>query len=177
MVVDFALPDMSGFDLLEGLKKELGLYDLPIIVYTAKEMSPKEETRRRKLSESIIIKDARSPERLLAETSLFLHRASAKLPAATRKMLEDEQRTDPALVGKKVLVIDDDVRNIFSLTSLLERHGMEVLFSENGRDGIELLKDTPDVDAILVDVMMPDIDGYETMRQIRKIRRFKSTPI
>ena len=177
MVVDLGLPDMSGFDLLERLKKELGLYDMPVIVYTASELSSKEETRLRKLSESIIIKDARSPERLLAETSLFLHRASAKLPAATRKILEDEQRTDPALVGKKVLVVDDDVRNIFSLTSLLERHRMEVLFSENGRDGIELLKHTPDVDAILVDVMMPDIDGYETMRQIRKMRGFKNTPM
>ncbi len=108
MVVDFALPDMSGFDLLEGLKKELGLYDLPIIVYTAKELSPKEETRLRKLSESIIIKNGRSPERLLAETSLFLHRASAKLPPEKRKMLEEEQKVDPALNGKKVLVIDDD---------------------------------------------------------------------
>jgi HAMP domain-containing protein/signal transduction histidine kinase/CheY-like chemotaxis protein len=177
MVVDLGLPDMSGFDLLERLKKELGLYDMPVIVYTASELSSKEETRLRKLSESIIIKDARSPERLLAETSLFLHRSPAKLPPATRKILEEEQRTDPALVGKKVLVIDDDVRNIFSLTSLLERHRMEVLFSENGRDGIELLKHTPDVDAILVDVMMPDIDGYETMRQIRKMRGFRNTPM
>ena len=177
MVVDLGLPDMSGFDLLERLKKELGLYDLPVIVYTAKELSAKEETRLRKLSESIIVKDVRSPERLLADTSLFLHRASAKLPPAKRKILEEEQRTDLILAGKKVLVVDDDVRNIFSLTSLLERHRMEVLFAENGRDGIEILKYTPDVDAILVDVMMPDIDGYETMCEIRKMRKFKSTPI
>jgi CheY-like chemotaxis protein len=177
MVVDLGLPDMSGFDLLERLKKELGLYDLPVIVYTAKELSAKEETRLRRLSESIIVKDARSPERLLADTSLFLHRASAKLPPAKRKILEEEQRTDPVLAGKKVLVVDDDVRNIFSLTSLLERHRIEVLFAENGRDAIELLKHTPDVDAILADVMMPDVDGYETMREIRKMRRFKSTPI
>ena len=131
MVVDLGLPDMSGFDLLERLKKELGLFDLPVIVYTAKELSAKEETRLRKLSESIIVKDVRSPERLLADTSLFLHRASAKLPPAKRKILEEEQRTDPILAGKKVLVVDDDVRNIFSLTSLLERHRMEVLFAEN----------------------------------------------
>jgi len=148
-----------------------------VIVYTAMELSSKEETRLRRLSESIIIKDARSPERLLAETALFLHRPASKLSPAKRKMLEDEQRTDPSLAGKKVLVIDDDVRNIFSLTSLLERHHMEVLFAENGRDGLELLKNTPDVDAILVDVMMPDIDGYETMREIRKMRKFKSTPM
>jgi HAMP domain-containing protein/signal transduction histidine kinase/DNA-binding response OmpR family regulator len=177
MVVDLGLPDMSGFDLLERLKKELGLYDLPAIVYTAKELSSKEETRLRKLSESIIVKDARSPERLLAETSLFLHRASAKLSPAKRKILEEVQRTDPILAGKRVLIIDDDVRNIFSLASLLERHRMEVLFAENGRDGIELLKERGDIDAILVDVMMPDIDGYETMREIRRMRKFKSTTI
>ncbi len=177
MVVDFALPDMSGFDLLERLKIELGLYDLPIIVYTARELTPREETRLRRLSESIIIKNAQSPERLLAETSLFLHRASAKLPPEKRKMLEEEQKVDPALNGKKVLVIDDDVRNIFCLTSLLEGQYMEVLFAENGREGIELLKHTPDIDAILVDVMMPELDCYETMREIRKMRGFKSTPI
>src|SRR5438477_3263286 len=92
-------------------------------------------------------------------------------------MLEEEQRTDPLLAGKKVLVIDDDVRNIFSLTSLLERHHMEVLFAENGRDGIEVLRTTPDVDAILVDVMMPQMDGYDTMREIRNMPRFRKTPI
>jgi CheY-like chemotaxis protein len=177
MVVDLGLPDMSGFDLLERLKKELGLYDLPVIVYTAKQLSPKEETRLRKLAETIIVKDARSPERLLAETSLFLHRAHEKLPPSKRRMLEQEQRADPILAGKRVLVIDDDVRNIFSLTSVLERHQMEVVFAENGRDGIELLKNATGMDAILVDVMMPDMDGYETMREIRKMRRFRTTPI
>ena len=177
MVVDLGLPGMSGFELLERLKKELGLFDLPVIVYTAMELSHKDETRLRRLSESIIVKDARSPERLLAETALFLHRAASKLPPAKRKMLEEEQRTDSVLAGKKVLVIDDDVRNIFSLTSLLERFQMEVIFAENGRDGIDLLKNTPDVDAILVDIMMPDIDGYDIMRQIRGMRKFKSTPM
>src|SRR5438552_582029 len=177
MVVDLGLPDMSGFDLLERLKKELGLYDLPVIVYTAKDISHKDETRLRRLAESIIIKDARSPERLLAETALFLHRSPETLPPAKRRMLEEEQRTDPILAGKKVLVIDDDVRNIFSLTSLLERHHMEVVFAENGREGIELLKNSPDIDAILVDIMMPDMDGYQTMSEIRKMRRFKNTPM
>jgi CheY-like chemotaxis protein len=177
VVVDLGLPDMSGFDLLERLKKELGLYDLPIIVYTGKDISQKDETRLRRLAESIIIKDARSPERLLAETALFLHRSSDTLHPAQRRMLEEEQRTDPILSGKKVLVIDDDVRNIFSLTSLLERHHMEVVFAENGREGIELLKSSTNIDAILVDIMMPDMDGYETMLEIRKMRRFKATPM
>jgi HAMP domain-containing protein/signal transduction histidine kinase/CheY-like chemotaxis protein len=177
MVIDLGLPDMTGFELLERLKKELGLYELPVIVYTGKELTPKDETRLRKLAETIIVKDARSPERLLAETSLFLHRSSEKMPPAKRRMLEDEHKTDPVLAGKRILIIDDDVRNIFSMTSLLERHHMEVLFAENGRDGIELLKNTPNVDTVLVDVMMPEMDGYQTMREIRKIRRFKTIPI
>jgi len=177
MVIDLGLPDMTGFELLERLKKELGLYDLPVIVYTGKDLTQKDETRLRKLAETIILKDARSPERLLAETSLFLHRSSEKMPPAKRRMLEDEQKMDPVLAGKKILIIDDDVRNIFSMTSLLERHRMDVIFAENGRDGIELLKKTPNVDTVLVDVMMPEMDGYETMREIRKIRRFKTIPI
>jgi CheY-like chemotaxis protein len=177
MVIDLGLPDMTGFEVLERLKKELGLYDLPVIVYTGKDLTQKDETRLRKLAETIILKDARSPERLLAETSLFLHRSPENMPPAKRRMLEHEQKMDPALTGKKILIIDDDVRNIFSMTSLLERHRMEVLFAENGRDGIELLKKTPNVDTVLVDVMMPEMDGYETMREIRKIRRFKTIPI
>ncbi len=177
MVVDLGLPGISGFELLERVRKEPGFQDLPVIVYTARELTSREETRLRKLSETIIIKDARSPERLLAETSLFLHRSPKTLTPSKRKMLEEQQRTDPILNGKKVLVIDDDMRNIFSLTSLLERHHMAVMFAENGREGIELLKNTPDTDAILVDVMMPEMDGYETMREIRRMRKFKSTPI
>src|SRR5437660_7525821 len=125
MVVDLGLPDMPGFDLLERLKKELGLYDLPVIVYTARELSAKEETRLRKLSESIIVKDARSPERLLADTSLFLHRASAKLPPAKRKILEEEQRTDPILADKKVLLVKDNVANFLSFPSLPDGHTWE----------------------------------------------------
>jgi HAMP domain-containing protein/signal transduction histidine kinase/CheY-like chemotaxis protein len=177
IVIDVGLPDMSGFELLERIKKELGLYDLPVIVYTGKTLSAKEETRLRKLAETIIIKDARSPERLLAETAMFLHRPSEKLSLIKRRMLEEDQKHDAILSGKKVLVIDDDVRNIFSLTSLLERHQMDVMFAENGREAIEVLKSSPDVDAILVDVMMPDMDGYETMREIRQMRRFKETPM
>jgi CheY-like chemotaxis protein len=177
MVLDLGLPDMSGIEVLERLKKELGLFDLPIIIYTAKELPKKEQTALRKLAETIILKDARSPERLLAETGLFLHRAHAKLPPAKRRMLEEQFRTDPFLSGKKILIIDDDVRNIFSLTSFLERYHMQVWYAENGRDGLEILRKNPDVDGVIVDVMMPDMDGYETMQEIRKMRKFKSLPI
>jgi CheY-like chemotaxis protein len=177
MVVDLGLPDMSGFDLIERLKKELGLYDLPVIVYTAKELSPKEETRLRRLAETVIIKDARSPERLLAETALYLHRSHDRLKESQRRVLEEQEKTDPSLSGKKILIIDDDVRNIFSLTSLLERYNMQIIYAENGRDGIDLLKSAPDVDAVLIDVMMPEMDGYETMREIRKIETFKTLPV
>jgi CheY-like chemotaxis protein len=168
---------MSGFDLLEKMKKDLGQHDLPVIVYTAQDLSSQEETRLRKLAESIVIKDARSLERLLAETSLLLHRLPARMSPKKRRMLEDQSKLDPVLEGRKVVVIDDDVRNIFSLTSLLERHHMEVMFAENGRDGLEMLKNATDVDAILVDVMMPEMDGYETMREIRTMWRFQKTPI
>jgi CheY-like chemotaxis protein len=116
-------------------------------------------------------------ERLLAETALFLHRVEANLPPPTREILEQLQRVDPVLIGKKVLIIDDDVRNIFALTSVLERYQMQVLYAENGRDALELLQSTPDVNVVLMDVMMPEMDGYETMRAIRKQRKLKALPI
>jgi signal transduction histidine kinase/CheY-like chemotaxis protein/HAMP domain-containing protein len=177
MVIDLGLPDVSGLEVLEKLKEEDRLVDLRVIVYTAKQVSHHEELALRRLSETIIIKDARSPERLLAELSLFLHRSSEAFSPASRQMLEQEQKTDPILKGKKLLVIDDDVRNIFSLTSVLERRAMQVRFAETGQEGLELLKNTTDVDAILVDVMMPGMDGYETMREIRKMPQYKRTPM
>jgi CheY-like chemotaxis protein len=116
-------------------------------------------------------------DRLLAETALFLHRVEANLPQPKRQMLEQLYRLDPVLVGKKVLIVDDDVRNIFALTSVLERHQMQALYAENGRDALELLQNTPDINVVLMDVMMPEMDGYETMRAIRKLRKFKALPI
>jgi CheY-like chemotaxis protein len=125
----------------------------------------------------VVIKDARSPERLLDETALFLHRVTRNLPEPKRKMLEQLHRTDPVLTGRKVLIVDDDVRNIFALTTFLERSEMQVLFAESGREGIATLQDTPDIDVVLMDVMMPELDGYETMRSIRENSRFRSLPI
>jgi HAMP domain-containing protein/CheY-like chemotaxis protein len=177
MVLDLRLPDMSGFDLIEKLQTDLGRYDLPIIVYTGKELTRKEELHLKKVADAIIVKEANSPERLLAETALFLHRVEANLPEPKRRMLEKFHRTDPVLAGRKVLVVDDDVRNIFALTSALEAHRMEVVHAENGQEGIDLLKATPDIEAVLMDIMMPEMDGYEAITAIRQLEEFKQLPI
>jgi len=177
MVLDLRLPDMSGFDLIEKLQADLGRYDLPIIVYTGKELTRKEELHLKRVADAIIVKEASSPERLLAETALFLHRVEANLPEPKRRMLEKFHRTDPVLAGRKVLVVDDDVRNIFALTSALEAHHMNVVHAENGQEGIDLLKATPGVEAVLMDIMMPEMDGYEAITAIRQMDEFKQLPI
>jgi HAMP domain-containing protein/CheY-like chemotaxis protein/signal transduction histidine kinase len=177
MVVDLKLPDMSGFDLIEKIQKDLGRADLPIIVYTGKELTGKEETQLRKVADAIIVKEVSSPERLLAETALFLHRVEANLPEPKRRMLEQLHRRDPVLAGRKVLIVDDDVRNIFALTSALESHNMEVVHAENGQEGIDTLQGTEGVEAVLMDIMMPGMDGYQAIQAIRQIERFKNLPI
>ncbi|MEA5627964.1 response regulator, partial [Nostoc sp. UHCC 0251] len=151
--------------------------NLPIIVYTGREISKAQETELRRIAETIIIKDVRSPERLLDETALFLHRIQANLPTPKREILEQLHSIDHLLAGKKALIVDDDVRNIFALTSMLERYQIQVLYAENGREGITLLETTPDIDVVLMDVMMPEMDGYETTRLIRQNEQFKSLPI
>src|SRR5258706_2781637 len=177
MVLDLKLPDMSDFDLITQLQTDLGRYDLPIIVYTGKELTRKEELHLKKVADAIIVKEANSPERLLAETALFLHRVEANLPEPKRRMLGQFHRTDPVLAGRKVLVVDDDVRNIFAMTSALEAHRMEVVHAENGQEGIDLLKATPDIEAVLMDIMMPEMDGYEAITAIRQMKEFKQLPI
>jgi CheY-like chemotaxis protein/signal transduction histidine kinase/HAMP domain-containing protein len=177
MVLDLKLPDMSGFELIEKLQTDLGRYDLPIIIYTGKELTRKEERHLKKVADAIIVKEASSPERLLAETALFLHRVEADLPEPKRRILEKLHRSDPVLAGRKVLVVDDDVRNIFALTSALEAHNMEVVHAENGQEGIDLLQATPGIEAILMDIMMPEMDGYEAITAIRKMEQFKQLPI
>jgi len=175
IVLDLGLPDMNGFDLMQHIKSEFG--DIPIIIYTGKDLSHKEETELRRLAETIIVKDVRSLERLLDETALFLHRVEESLPESKRQMLEQLHKKDPILERKKVLIIDDDMRNIFALTSLLERYEMQVLYAENGKDGIETLKNVPGIDVALVDIMMPEMDGYEAMRQIRAMEELRSVPL
>jgi HAMP domain-containing protein/CheY-like chemotaxis protein/signal transduction histidine kinase len=180
MVLDLGLAGgMSGFDLLERVKSDQRqtIREIPIIIYTGRDLSQPEETRLRKYAETIILKDVKSPERLLDETALFLHRVEAKLPENKRRMLEQLHHTDAVFAGKHVLIVDDDVRNIFSLTSVLESHGMNVAFAENGRDAISMLQGNADVDLVLMDVMMPELDGYETTRLIRQDPRFRALPI
>jgi CheY-like chemotaxis protein len=177
MVLDLGLGEMNGFKLLETVKGTPELQDVPIIIYTGKDLSPQEETQLRRYAETIIIKDAKSPERLLDETALFLHRVEARLPDHKRRMLEQLHNTDAVFQGKKIMIVDDDVRNIFSLTSLLEQQGMNVVFAENGRTALDTLKANPDVDLVLMDVMMPEMDGYETTRAIRQMEQFHELPI
>jgi HAMP domain-containing protein/CheY-like chemotaxis protein/signal transduction histidine kinase len=177
MVLDLGLAGMSGFSLLETVKNDPALQELPIIIYTGKDLSAAEETQLRRYADTIIVKDVRSPERLLDETALFLHRVEAKLPEQKRRMLERLHSADSTFQQKKILVVDDDVRNIFSLTSVLESHGMSVLFAENGRDALEVLRANPGIDLVLMDVMMPEMDGYETTQAIREMEEFSDLPI
>ncbi len=177
LVLDLGLPDMTGFELIEQIKLLPNGKALPIIVYTGREISKAQETELRRIAETIIIKDVRSPERLLDETALFLHRVQANLPEPKRQILEQLHSQDYLLTGKTALIVDDDMRNIFALTSMLERYQIQVLYAENGREGITLLENTPDIDVVLMDVMMPEMDGYETTRTIRQNERFKSLPI
>ena len=177
MVLDLGLSDMTGFALLDEARKDASLRQLPVIVYTGKELSLNEEARLKKLAKSIIIKDARSPELLLDETSLHLHRPETNLTDDKRRIVEKMRLADRALANKTVLIVDDDIRNIFALTSLLEQHKIKILHSESGKDAIEILKRTPGIDVVLMDLMMPDMDGYETMRAIRKIAKFRQLPI
>jgi CheY-like chemotaxis protein/CHASE3 domain sensor protein len=177
VVMDLMLPDKPGVELIREINHRLGLQAPPVIVYTGKELSPAEETELRSLSESIIVKDARSPERLLDETALFLHRVQARLPESKRRMLEQVRKQDAVLNGRRVLVVDDDVRNIFALTARLEAYGMIVNFAESGKAAIGMLQAQPDYDVVLMDVMMPEMDGYETIRHLRKDSRFARMPI
>jgi CheY-like chemotaxis protein len=178
MVLDLGLPDMNGFEFINRLKNELNIHDVPIVVYTGRELTRKEETELKRMAEAIIIKDVRSPERLLDETALFLHRVEANLPANKRQILEQLHESDPVLAGKTALVVDDDMRNIYALTSLLERHKMKVLYAESGAEGIDQLQQYQDqIDVVLMDVMMPEMDGYEAMRRIRGMEEFRNLPM
>jgi CheY-like chemotaxis protein len=177
IVLDLKLPRTTGFALLDHIKGDERHREVPVIIHTGRELTRREETRLRRYAESIIVKDAASPERLLDETALFLHRPQTALPDDSRRVLEQLHSADDILVGKRVLIVDDDVRNVFALTSALESRGMLVRFAENGRDAIQTLDADPEVDLVLMDVMMPELDGHETTRALRADARFAELPI
>ncbi len=177
VVLDLRLPDMSGFDLLSEVQRDPHLRDTPIVVFTGRDLSESEEAELRRKAKSIVLKDVQSPERLLDETALFLHRVVTKLPESKQRMIEKLHDSDEPLLGRKVLIVDDDIRNIFALNSLLERHRMSVISASNGREAIGLVEREPDLALVLMDIMMPEMDGYETIRQIREKPKFRMLPI
>jgi CheY-like chemotaxis protein len=177
IVLDLRLPDMSGFELLEKVHAQPDLQDIPVVIFTGRDLSAQEQMQLKTMAKSIVLKDVQSPERLLDETGLFLHRVVTELPPEKQEMLERLHGSNEVLRQRKVLVVDDDARNIFALTSMLENEEMEVISATNGRSAIDLIGNTPDLSIVLMDIMMPDMDGYETMREIRKSSEFRTLPI
>ncbi|MBB1593304.1 response regulator [Achromobacter sp. UMC46] len=182
VVMDLNLPDMSGYELLQQMTEQEGVSFPPVIVYTGRALSRDEEQHLRRFSKSIIIKDARSPERLLDEVTLFLHQVEAELPPEHRQMLELARSRDSALEGRTVLVVEDDVRNVFALSSILEPTGLRVEIARNGREALDALERAGTdgqvaIDLVLMDIMMPEMDGYTAMREIRKRPEWRRLPI
>jgi hypothetical protein len=199
LILDLRLPDAPGLELLESIKRELGLHDLPVIVYTGKDLTRDEDLRLKELAEAIISKDPRSTGLLREKTALFLHQvedsarehmsaASTSAPVAPLFSAMPATEAPPApphsmpeldqdFAGKKVLIVDDDIRNLFALTSALEQWKLNVLRTESGAEALEILHDVPDIDLVLMDIMMPGMDGYETMRRMRSEERFQRLPI
>jgi CheY-like chemotaxis protein/signal transduction histidine kinase/HAMP domain-containing protein len=177
VVLDLRLPDMSGFEVLERMRGDDALTDVPVVVFTGRELSAEEDAQLHTMARSIVVKGVESPERLLNETALFLHRVITDLPAEKQQMLERLNSSDEDLVGRTVLLVDDDARNIFALSSVLERRGMNVLTATTGNEAIELIEKTPSLAIVLMDIMMPEMDGYQTMEKIRQNREYRRLPI
>ena len=182
MVMDLNLPDLSGFELLEQMAEQEGVSFPPVIVYTGRSMTGDEEQRLRRFSRSIIVKDARSPERLLDEVTLFLHQVESTLPVESQRLLKVARSRDVALEGRRILVVEDDVRNIFALSSVLEPKGAKVEIARNGREALDALDRAmapggSAVDLVLMDIMMPEMDGLTAMHEIRKRAEWKRLPI
>jgi CheY-like chemotaxis protein len=176
-VLDLRLPDMTGFQVLEHMRNDASLSDLPVIVFTGRELSAEEDAQIHTMARSIVVKGVESPERLLDETSLFLHRVVTDLPPDKQRMLERLNSSDEDLVGKTALLVDDDARNIFALSSVLERRGMNVLTATTGREAIETIESTSGLAIVLMDIMMPEMDGYQTIEKIRKNAKLRRLPI
>ena len=177
VVLDLRLPDMTGFDVLEELRADQALSEVPVVVFTGRELSAEEDARLHTMARSIVVKGVELPERLLDETALFLHRVVTELPPEKQRMLERLTTSDEDLVGRTVLLVDDDARNIFALSSILERRGMRVLAATTGNEAIQLIEANDDIAIVLMDIMMPEMDGYQTMEQIRKNADFRRLPI
>ncbi len=177
VVLDLTLPDMTGFEVLEKIRDDDDIVEVPVVVFTGRELSPEEDARLHSMARSVVVKGVESPERLLDETALFLHRVVADMPAAKQTMLEELHSSDEDLLGEAVLLVDDDARNIFALSSVLERRGMRVLTATTGSEAIEVLQNEPGVAIVLMDIMMPGMDGYETMQVIRSDSKFRRLPI
>jgi CheY-like chemotaxis protein len=175
-VIDAALPDMKALELVAALQSA-GAQDLPIIVFGGGDLSRDEEAAIQRTAEKLVLKRVKTIDRLLDEAALFLHSVEANLPESQQILLRQARQSDVMLAGSKILIVDDDVRNIFALTSVLERKNIKVLHAENGRAAVERLQTIPDIDIVLMDVMMPEMDGYETMRAIRRIEQFRTLPI
>jgi CheY-like chemotaxis protein/two-component sensor histidine kinase len=177
VVLDLKLPDMSGFEVLERIRDDASLCDIPVVVFTGRELSPDEDAKLHTMARSVVVKGVESPERLLDETALFLHRVVGDLPPSKQRMLERLHSSDEDLMRRTVLLVDDDARNIFALSSVLERRGMEVLTATTGSEAIAVLDARPDVAIVLMDIMMPGMDGYETMQAIRANPAHRRLPI
>ena len=177
VVLDLRLPDMTGFEVLEEIKRDDALSDVPVVVFTGRELSAEEDAQLHTMARSIVVKGVELPERLLDETALFLHRVVTDLPPEKQRMLERLNSSDEDLVGRTVLLVDDDARNIFALSSVLERRGMRVLTATTGKEAIEMVEKTPELAIVLMDIMMPEMDGYQTMGVIRENPAYRRLPI
>src|ERR1700710_1913493 len=177
VVLDLRLPDMSGFDVLERIREDAALAEVPVVVFTGRELSAEEDAQLHTMARSIVVKGVESPERLLDETSLFLHRVITELPIEKQRMLEKLNSSDDDLVGRTALLVDDDARNIFALSSVLERRGMKVLTATTGSEAVALVESNPEIAIVLMDIMMPQMDGYQTIGVIRENPAFRRLPI
>ena len=177
VVLDLRLPDMSGFEVLDQIRKDETLSNIPVVVFTGRELSAEEDAELHTMARSIVVKGVESPERLLDETSLFLHRVITELPVEKQRMLEKLNSSDEDLIGKTALLVDDDARNIFALSSVLERRGMKVLTATTGHEAISLVESNPKIAIVLMDIMMPQMDGYQTIGAIRLNPAFARLPI
>ncbi len=177
VVLDLRLPDMSGFEVLDRIRLDETLSNVPVVVFTGRELSAEEDAELHTMARSIVVKGVELPERLLDETSLFLHRVITELPIEKQRMLEKLNSSDEDLVGKTALLVDDDARNIFALSSVLERRGMKVLTATTGNEAVALVQSNPEISVVLMDIMMPQMDGYQTMGVIRENPSFARLPI